>query len=76
MKKSIGMESRVLVRDAKRAVPPQEGSGAGASGFAALAAVAAMIFFWLGQMMSQTLRNMKVPRPAPTMMELKGAEPT
>lgn len=69
MKKSIGTESHMFVRDARNARRAQSGCSAGAGVPAAAAIVAAMIFFWSGQMIIQTFMNITVPRPPPIRIE-------
>src|SRR3990167_3310711 len=61
MKNSIGIESRVFVRDAKPArCPLAAASGIAWPPFATWVAEA-MTIFWAGQMMNQTLNHMSVP---------------
>jgi len=66
MKNSIGIDSRKLTREASRALRPQPAISGGA-GVPAVAVfdTAAMIFFWFGQMISQTFRNMMMPSTPP-----------
>ena len=67
MKKSIGIESQAFVRDARNARRAHFGRSAGAGvPVSAVARVAAMIFFWSGQMIDQTLIIITVPSPPPT----------
>ena len=65
MKKSIGIEKRVLHRDARAA----RLAAAGASGLASppLATFSAlpMTIFWLRQIMPHTLRNIVMPKSMP-----------
>src|SRR4051794_11695970 len=65
MKKSIGIEKSVLVREARPALAPAAAASGSALPPAATAVVDAMTIFWLGQMMNQTLAHMKRPRTAP-----------
>ena len=50
MKKSMGIESMKLIREANKAVRPHCAISAGAGVPCAAAVTAAMIFFWFGQM--------------------------
>ena len=71
MKKSIGIESQVLVaRGEEGAARPLGLIGRAPAPVSAVALTAAMIFFCSGQMIIQTFRNMIVPRPPPTMIEM------
>src|SRR6266550_4304741 len=67
MKNSMGIESQALVRDARNARRAHFGRSAGAGvPDSAVARVAAMIFFWSGQMIIHTFMNMIMPSPPPT----------
>ena len=71
MKKSIGIESQAFVRDARNARRAHFGMSAGAGApVSAVAFVAAMIFFWSGQMIIQTFMNITRPIPPPIAMEI------
>ena len=63
MKNRSGMESRVLVREARKARRAMAGRF---STFSPLAE--AMIFFWRGQITNQTLTHITVPMMAPVRM--------
>ena len=71
MKKSIGIESQAFVREARNA----RRAHAGLIGrrrrrrSRRSPCVAAMIFFWSGQMIIQTFMNMIVPMPPPIMID-------
>ena len=68
MKNSSGIEKSVLVREARDALAPAPAAPGSASPPSATLTADAITTFWFGQMMSQTLRNMKVPSVAPTAM--------
>src|SRR5438105_15273328 len=70
IKKSIGTDSQVLVREARKATRPSLADSAGiAVPFSALSAVHEIILFWLGQMIPQTLNNITRPRAPPMPIE-------
>src|SRR5260221_553322 len=62
MKKSIGMDNIVLVRDARNATRRALFFSSSVAG------VKPRIFFWLGQMRTHTLKNMMRPSHAPMPM--------
>ena len=68
MKNNIGNENSVLVREARPALASAPAAAGSASPPAAAFSAEAITIFWLGQMISQTFRNIIVPRVAPTIM--------
>src|SRR5689334_12351686 len=60
MKKTMGIDSIVLVREARNATRRAFAFSASVAGFMP------RIFCWLGQMRTQTLKSMIVPSHAPT----------
>lgn len=75
MKNNIGIESIVLVLDANNALLAHFGCSAGAGvWFVTVSVVAAIIFFWLGQIIPQTFRNIMVPSTPPIKIDLPAGD--
>ena len=75
MKKSMGIENRVLVREARNARRPAAAAAGSAWPPPRTAFVDAMTICCFGQMTIQTFRNMRVPIVAP-MRIIEKAEPS
>ena len=62
MKKSIGIDRTTFRREARKATRRARAFSSSEAG------TSPRIFFWLGQMIAHTLKNMIVPSHAPTPM--------
>ena len=60
MKNNIGIENIALVRDAKPAIAAADAASGNASPPLATCSVEAIMIFWFGQIINQTLVNIKM----------------